>query len=259
MSVRGRLGKTLFIAAVSALFVFFGTAGAAGRARAATFRVASPLLVIAGRGGAGVRDWLGKFSGGRMRALEEERGRLLARLAALEAVREENEILRAALALRREGEAGAIPARAIAFLREGRDEYIRLNSGTADGIGIGDIVVNRDRVLGGTVVAVDAHSSRVILFSSFSRSMDVSIPTANLRAIARGANARELAVELVPNDAPVGVGDLVFASPRVTGGRPLVLGEIREAHQDEPEVFKIVRATHLFDPADPDVIVLLAP
>ncbi|MDP3727093.1 MAG: rod shape-determining protein MreC, partial [bacterium] len=223
--------------------------------RAGVFQILAPVFTAAGRSAQVIRGWVSGTGIG-----ADERTTLLARLGELEALREENETLRAALALRSDGEEGAIPAAAIAFIRDGRDEYLILNRGTADGIGTGDIVVNTGRVLGGTVVSVDPHASRVILFSSPSRSVDVSIPSADLRAIARGSNARELSIELVPSDAAVKAGDIVLASPRATGGRrSLLLGEIREARQAEHEVFKIVTAIHLFDPADPAVIVLLAP
>ena len=259
MSRRWRI-RVVLVAAAAGVLIFFGAAPALQPWRAGLFGAVVPVLSVAGRTTAAVRGWvIGAFAG-RVGALEEERGRLLARLAELEAARQENETLRAALALRGEGEAGAIPAQAIAFLREGRDEFLVLNRGTADGIGIGDVVVNTNRVLGGTVVGVDVHSARAILYSSPSRSIDVLVPAIRLRAIARGSNARELSIELVPPDAPLKAGDLLLASPRATGGRrPLLLGEVREVRQAEHEVFKAVRATHLFDPADTEVIVLLAP
>ncbi|MDP3727223.1 MAG: rod shape-determining protein MreC [bacterium] len=257
MTLRGRFLKFVTVAVTSGLLVFFGIADVMQPWRAGVFQILAPVFTAAGRSARAVRGWMGEggATGG-----AGERARLLARLGELEALREENETLRSALSLRDDGEAGAIPAEAIAFVREGRDEYLILNRGTADGIGTGDIVVNAERVLGGTVLSVDPHASRVILFSSPSRSIDVTIPSADLRAIARGANARELSIELVPPDAAVQAGDIVLASPRATGGRrSLLLGEIREARQAEHEVFKIVTAIHLFDPADPSVIVLLAP
>lgn len=255
----GRIGKALLLAVTAGLLIFFGASHSLQPWRAGLFQAIGPVLGAASEGAGKARGWLWGFSGD-VHTWEEERARLLARLAEQEAIRAENETLRAALALRDDGEAGAIPAKAVAFLRDGRDEYLVLNRGTADGIGVGDIVVNTKRVLGGTVVAVDPRSARVILFSSPSRSTDVTLSSGDIRAVARGANARELAIELVPNDANVSTGDLVLASPRATGGRrPLLFGEIREARQAEHEVFKIVRAMHLFDPRETSVIVLLAP
>ena len=85
------------------------------------------------------------------------------------------------------------------------------------------------------------------------------IAGADLRAIARGANSRELIIELVPQEADIRPGDLLVATPRATGGRRgILVGEVRAVREAEHEVFKTVRAVHLFDPAADDVLVLLA-
>lgn len=252
--------KIVAVVVALGLLIFFGTADAAQFLRSGAFRLIAPAFGGTTRVARALRDRMLGFSEEQVRAWEAERGQFIQRLAELTAIRRENETLRAALALRSEGEEGAIPAEAIAFFRDGRDEYVVLNHGIADGVSVGDIVVDTRRVLGGTVVAVDPHAARAILFSSPSRSTDVTIPSADLRAIARGSNARELSIELVPPDAAVKAGDIVLASPRVTAGRrPLLLGEIREVRQAEQEVFKTVRAVHLFDPAESAVIILLAP
>ncbi len=251
--------RAALVVIAGAFLVVLGAAGLARPVRDVVVGGAVSVLAVVHRASAWVSDGLG---GGKARigALERERGELLARIGLLEAVRQENETLRAALSLRDEGEAGALPAAIVGFLREGRDEYLLLDKGTQDGIGIGDIVVDRNRVLGGTVVSVGQRFARVILLSSASRSTDIVLPASDLRAIARGNNARELIIDLVPQDSEVTIGDIVLAAPRATGGRrSLVVGEIREVKKAEHEVFKSVRAVQLFDPFGDDVIVLLAP
>lgn len=204
--------------------------------------------------------FIGGARGKRVAELERERVLLLAEIARREAVLRENETLRRALALRDQGEAGILPATLIGVFREGREEFMLLNRGTADGIGIGDLVIGQNRTLGGTVVAVGERTSRALLLSSASRSIDVLVGAPAVRAIARGNNNRELVIELVPPDAVIRPGDLITASPRATGGRSaLLVGEVREVRPEEHEVFTAVRAVHLFDPSQDDVFVLLAP
>lgn len=201
----------------------------------------------------------GVFAGSekKIRALEEERLRLLAEVSRRDDLVSENETLRKTLELRSEGEASAIPARSVAFFREGRDEYLLLDRGIRDGITVGDKVISRNHVLAGIVIATGAHSAKVILLSSPSRSIDVIVSGKEIRAIARGNNARDLIIDLVPQDADIHVGDLLIASGRATGGRRAVLvGEVRAVTDTESGVFKGVRAVHLFDPTDEDVIVL---
>ncbi|OHA08739.1 MAG: hypothetical protein A3B37_02715 [Candidatus Sungbacteria bacterium RIFCSPLOWO2_01_FULL_59_16] len=256
---RVRILRTLSVAALVGLLVLAG-AGAAFRSfRERVFGAGRPVLGLANRLTDGVQARFGLDSSGRA-AAEAERVRLLAEIARLEEAGRENALLRAALGLREDGETGVLTATVIGFLREGRDEYLVLNRGTDAGIGIGDVVLDQNRAFGGTVSEVGRGFARVLLLSSPSRSVDVVVAGRELRAIAKGANARELSIELVPQGAELKSGDLLVAAPRAAGGRrALLVGEVREVREGESEVFKTVRAIHLFDPATDEVLVLLAP
>lgn len=260
MFARKNIGRAVLFAVVAAFFVFLGAASAIRPWRAYLLD-ASAGSMAAVRAGS---EWLQRFIGGtrgeRIATLERERVQLLAEIAGRDGVLRENETLRRALALRDEGEAGVLPASIIGVFREGREEFVLLDRGTGDGIGVGDLVIGANRALGGTVVAVEGRTARALLLSSSSRSIDVLIGAADVRAIARGNNNRELVIELVPPDAAIKAGDLLTASPRATGGRAaLLVGEVREVRLAEHEVFQTVRAVHLFDPSDDTVFILLAP
>lgn len=252
--------RVVAVAAAAALFAFLGASPALAPWRARALDATAPLFGVIGRATDAIRDLFGSAQGERIATLEQERTELLAELARREGLVEENALLRETLALRQEGESGAMTAAVIAVFREGRDEYLLLNRGTTDGIGVGDLVITKARVLAGTVVTVAPRTSRVILLTSPSRSIEVTLPGSALRAIARGANNRELIIELVPQDAKLEIGDRIIASPRATGGRDsLLVGEVREAGSSDEAAFKTVRAVHLFDPSENGVIVLLAP
>lgn len=219
----------------------------------------SPVFSLSRGWSGGIRNWFKGDAEKKVRALEDERVRLMAELSRRDAVLSENEVLREALALRKEGESGVIPAGVAAFFREGRDEFLTLDRGAASGIAAGDIILSKSRVFAGVVVDTGANFSRVALATSPSRSVDVVIGE-KLRAIARGANSRELVIDFVPQDAEVKTGDLVRVSARSTAGQgSFLIGEVREVQQAEHEVFKVVRAVHLFDPAEDEVLILLAP
>ncbi len=191
-------------------------------------------------------------------AFEHERVRLLQEIASRDEFRRENELLREALRLKSEGVAHPTPATVIGFLREGREEYLLLNRGSTDGVTLGDAVVSRDQVFVGTIASVAPRTSHVSLVTSPSRSTDVSLAGTTIHAIAKGNNNRELVIDLVPQRSDLRVGDLLVASPRSSGlSRPILIGEIREVKETENEVFKFVRAVHLFDPSDDEVIILL--
>ena len=243
-----------------ALFVLFARAPAFALLRDRITSGLTPVIVALDRVSFRAQRWFGRGAGERIGDLERERVELLAEISRREELARENETLREALSLRSGGEAGVLPATVIGFLGEGRDEYLLLDRGTADGIGVGDLVIGRNRALGGAVVEVGVRTAKVLLLSSGSHDVEVLFVGKNITAIARGNNNREFAINLVPQDAAIQAGDLIVASPRATGGRhSLLLAEVREVRPAEHEVFKTVRAMHLFDPTENDVLVLLAP
>lgn len=253
---RNRIARIGIIATAAVLLIFLSRAPVFGPWRGRLADAIAPLLAKTRAGALAARSAIGGSQGRRIRALEAERVRLLAEIAGRDEARRDNETLRAALKLREAGATGAVASRVIGFLREGRDEFLVLDRGTRDGVAVGDIVVDSNQALGGTIVEVSDRASRMILLASASRSMEISLPRINLRAIARGNNSRELVIELVPNGADLKEGDLVTASPRATGGRSFLIGEIREAAAAEHQPFKTVRAVHLFDPGTDNVIIL---
>ncbi len=254
-----RFLSLIFLAVLLALFILVGGARFFSPWRSRIAGSVTPILSSFSSLADKLRTLLGGPTAEKVRALEEERVRLLAEVARRDGMADENAILREALALRREGVEGAIPARVIGFFREGRDEFLIINRGVESGVASGDIVLNRARVFGGQVVDSGSGFARVALASSPSRSVDVSVSD-KLRAVARGNNSRELVIERVPRDAEVKSGDLVRVSSRsVSGQDSFLIGEVREVHQAENEVFKTVRAVHLFDPAEDSALILLAP
>lgn len=256
MFEKNRIASIGLIAVTVGLLVFLGRAPVLEPWRERMTDVITPLLAKVHASADAVRAVFGGPQGERIRALEAERARLLAEVAGGEGLRRENETLRAALKLREVGDSRAIASRVVGLLREGRDEFLILDRGARDGIGVGNIVIDANQVLGGTIVEVGDRTSRMILLTSASRSIEISVPRIDLRAIARGNNSRELVIELVPNTADLKEGDRIVASPRVTGGRPLLVGEIREVAAAEHQTFKTVRAVHLFDPSIDNVVIL---
>ncbi|OHA09945.1 MAG: hypothetical protein A3A44_03740 [Candidatus Sungbacteria bacterium RIFCSPLOWO2_01_FULL_60_25] len=243
-----------------ALFVLVARAPAFAPLRARIAAGLTPVIIVLDRATDRLARWFDRGAGKRLGDLEHERVELLAEISRREELVRENETLREALSLRASGEAGVLPATVIGFIREGRDEYLVLDRGTADGIGVGDLVISKERALGGAVAEVSAHAAKALLSSSGAHDIEVLFAGKNIAAIARGNNNREFAIDLVPQDAAIQAGDLIVASPRATGGRrSLLLAEVREVRPAEHEVFKTVRATHLFDPTENDVLVLLAP
>lgn len=248
------LRMTLMAVAV-ALLVFLGASTRLAPWRDKTASAILPVLSFLRTSADFLRTLAGGTAQAEIEALRNERNSLLAEAARWKDALSENEALRQALAMRKTGESGVIVAKVVGFFREGRSEFVTLDRGTESGVAEGDIVVNRERVLAGAVVGVGAGFSRVLLLTSPSRSIDVTI--GNIKAIAKGNNSRELMVELVPPDAEVEVGDIVRPSLRASSGQGgIIIGTVREVKRAENEVFKSVKAFHLFDPAEDNVLIL---
>lgn len=246
MGFRSNITKVALAFALIAVFVAFGTASFSRAARSWMLGGFSSVFRIVSFS---VRT--------NQAAHESERTRLLVEVASREEFKRENELLREALRLKQEGAPKTIPASVIGVLHEGRDELLLLNRGSRDAVHIDDVVVSRDGVLVGIVVSTSESRSHVVLVTSPSRSTDVSHAGTELHAIAKGNNHRELIIDLVPQQSDLKAGDLLVASTHTTGlDAPLLVAEVREVKQAENEVFKFVRAVHLFDPADAEVIVL---
>ena len=260
MASRKNFLRILAVVVTLGLLVFLGASRTARPWREAMFGGIAAAIRVPGHAASRLFSWIGGGSRAEITRLEHERIQLLGEIANREALVRENETLKQALGLRQEGVQGVLPASVIGFIREGRDEYLIINRGAADGIGTGDVAVSRDQVFVGMVSDVTTHAAHVALLTSPSRSTDITFAGSTVHAIAKGNNDRELVVDLVPQQSDVKVGELVVAFPRATGlAKPLPVAQVREVKQAENEVFKSIRAMHLFDPRDDEVLVLIAP
>ncbi len=215
----------------------------------------------------GFFDRAGAGESGDAEAIRRELTRALGRVAELEA---ENETLRKTLQLRGELGVTLVPVEVIGFAREGRDEYLMLASGAAQGLREGVIVLDGAGVLAGTITSTSQRLAKVKLLSSPSYAIEVEIlPRAGsegeairppVKALARGANSRELEIQLVPQGSRISAGDLLITRELSTsGGRRvrLLVGEVREVLTGEHQVFIPIRAIHSFDPFSTDTVFVL--
>lgn len=191
-------------------------------------------------------------------ALEDERRRLLGEQAALTRLREENGALRRALALQSDLRRDVVPASVVGFSREIGHEVIIIDAGRAAGIQAGDIVVADGSIYTGRVRGVSESSAEVFLPTSADETFSILFTAGTIRARSRGVGGGELAVDLVPEEAPVAKGDLFFVVlPDAVWAGPLLLGEVRAVTLDETSVFKAIRALHLFDPWTADRVFVI--
>jgi rod shape-determining protein MreC len=121
---------------------------------------------------------------------------------------------------------------------------IVLNVGKADGVGVGQAVIDAGGVMG-QIVETLAHASTVMLITNPSQAIPVAIERTGLRTIAKGGNAPDtLDLPNIPISADVRVGDRIVTSGLggvYPGGFPV--GEIRAISNDASGLFAAAVAT----------------
>ena len=109
------------------------------------------------------------------------------------------------------------PAESIGVNPDPERQEVIINQGTAEGVFVGQVILNASGVLG-QVIAVDRYSSRVLLISDQAHSIPVQILRNNIRLIAQGTGIEQrLALHDVKNTTDIHVGDLLVSSG--LGGR----------------------------------------
>lgn len=185
-----------------------------------------------------------------------ERIRLFSDAAELASLRMENEKLRTVLRIGEASQKKVIPARIIGIGREIGDEYVLIDKGAEDGVGMDFMVLGGEKLLLGRVVEVFSRISRVRLLSSPQEVVEAVIFPSGVRAVSRGRQSSELSLDLVPRESDIAAGDAVVTSEQGRYGGGWVIGEVAYADASDSEVFQTVLARHLFDPFSSSIFIL---
>lgn len=186
-----------------------------------------------------------------------DRIRLFSDAAELVLLRQENEKLRVALRIGEAIQKKVISTRIIGIGREIGNEYIMIDTGAEDGIGLDFTVLGGEKLLLGRVVEVFSRASRVRLISSPQEVVEAVILPSGVRAVSRGRQSGELSLDLVPRESDIATGDAVATSEQSRYGGGWVIGEVAYASAPDNEIFQTVLARHLFDPFSNTVFVVM--
>jgi rod shape-determining protein MreC len=117
-------------------------------------------------------------------------------------------------------------------------QYIVINKGSDDGIRYGMPVIS-DQGLVGRVVAITSNASRVQLITDSSTSVNVRIQPAKTEAVMNGSVTGDLTLDLIPQDAAIQPGDLVFTSG-LGGNYPsdILVGQVVNVRQQATALFQ---------------------
>ena len=118
--------------------------------------------------------------------------------------------------------------------------YIIIDVGTSDGMTKGMPVVT-DRGLIGRIVEVSSRSSKVLLITDVSSSVNAIIQSSRATGIVEGKADGGLVMKYIPSPVTVNVGDIILTSGLgATFPKGLVIGQVTAVHKRDIELFQQV-------------------
>lgn len=163
----------------------------------------------------------------------------LQRLAALEA---ENERIRALLASASSLDQNVLIARILSIAPDPYRHYIKLNKGSADGVFVGQALVDANGIMG-QITDVTPLDARAILVTDVNHGIPVEINRTGLQTIAQGTGkSDELRLPFLANNSDIEAGDLLVSSGlggRYPAGYP-VAKVTRVQHQAGDEFLDVI-------------------
>ncbi|HID63809.1 MAG TPA: rod shape-determining protein MreC [Anaerolineae bacterium] len=116
--------------------------------------------------------------------------------------------------------------------------YIIIDVGTSDGVTKGMPVVT-DRGLVGRIVEVSSKSSKVLLITDVSSSVNAIIQSSRATGIVEGKVDGGLMMKYIPQPVTVNVGDIILTSGLgATFPKRLVIGQVTAVHKRDIEMFQ---------------------
>ncbi len=167
-----------------------------------------------------------------------------AQLARLEAVARENQRLRALLGGKGDFRLAVQMAGIVDVDLDPWRQRVRLDRGSADGVEVGQAVIDAGGMLG-QVVQVSEHGATALLLTDASHSVPVQVVRTGLRLVAVGTgDSNSLRVPNIPQSADIREGDLLVTSG--IGGRfpaGFAVGTVRAVGADDTRLFLVAEVT----------------
>jgi len=174
--------------------------------------------------------------------LREETASLRAEVAYMDALGRENDELRAALGRIREAKLDAVEARVVARSVSGISDYLLLDAGVREGIGIGMPVLLRGEILVGHIFEAGEHTASAKLISDTGEKIEVHMPKSGLTSVAQGDGLGVFSIN-IPSSISVERDESIFT----TGAHPFLLGFVTEIEKSPTGPFQTVRSNIPFN------------
>jgi rod shape-determining protein MreC len=177
--------------------------------------------------------------------LQNLAGSLMIENVRLKELESENETLRQLLQFTQANPTYTYRAAEVAGHVIGQDpsnllRFIIIDVGTDDGVARGMPVVT-DRGLVGRIVEVSSGSSKVLLITDVSSSVNAIVQSSRATGIVEGKAGGGLVMKYIPQPVTVNVGDIILTSGLgATFPKRLVIGQVTAVHKRDIELFQQV-------------------
>ncbi len=200
-----------------------------------------------------------KLQSKRIAKLEQERNELIGKIVTTEALERENEALRRQLRVEGRTQPARIAAKIFSLQRTPLVSTLMIDRGKADGLASGMVVVAPGNILVGTIGEAFEHSSRVILADDPRLIISARVLGTSILAESKGALRNEAAINLIAHTETLEVGATIVTSGLDVFPEGLAIGTVAHVDRGENTLFKDVRASLLFDPAQSSILFIFSP
>lgn len=135
--------------------------------------------------------------------------------------------------------------------------YVMINVGSDAGIRRGMPVVNQEGLVG-RVAQVTANAARVELITDPASQVSVRLQSSNVDGVLVGSITGDLSIALIPQDAALGAGDLVFTSG-IGGLYPgnILIGQVSSVRQEAQALFQTASVQPVVDYTRLEIVLVI--
>jgi len=136
-------------------------------------------------------------------------------------------------------------------------EYVIINRGSDDGLRRGMPVVTQQGLVG-RIAAVTADAARVHLITDPASNINVKLEPSRAQAVIRGEVSGEISLAMIPQSAPVEIGDLILTSG-LGGNYPtnILIGQVTGVRRRETDLFQSASVQPVVDFNQLEIVLII--
>ena len=136
-------------------------------------------------------------------------------------------------------------------------DYVIINRGSDDGLRRGMPVVTQQGLVG-RIAAVTADAARVQLITDPASNINVKLEPSRAQAVIRGEVSGEISLTMIPQSAPVEIGDLILTSG-LGGNYPtnILVGQVTGVRRRETDLFQSASVQPVVDFNQLEIVLII--